>query len=398
MITKHHILFLAPLLAFALILVSISCKKNPTGPVIPPDDRPIMSATDYARINLNMVDYDVVHITQQLGLTLRSTTIARIAIGSKGNTGFQQYLSVPDTFSPNANAYIIHYDFTVLMDRKQTVAPLTIRYIAADSSYIDVDTSVALYKYPYSNAQIVTDRSILPDPLSPFQDISRIGSTLFFHPIGPFGLYSFDLNTKTVRDLYDYSSGDQIAADSNYVFCDVNSDGLIIARYNTSTDAVDLKFPFFDNFGMAVLNGYLFVVDGVNGYMKKYTRSGALTDSVAYSNQPYYLAIYDSVAYGVLWTSPSTAFQITRFDLRTKQFLSNLYSPAFACEGITVFADSLYYCDYGKTIVGAVPISDLKVISSNTSVMNPQGRAPNQSLKLTAEAEVQSRNARKMDH
>ena len=341
----------------ALVGSFVSCKKNPASPVIPTDDRPLISASDYGKIRLNMVGYDLVEITHQFGLQLRSSTVRAIAIGSKDNAGFQQYSFVPDTFDSQANSFIIRFDFKVLIDRSQTIAPLTIRYYSSDSSYVDVDTSVALYKYPFENAQIVADSSVAIHS-EPFQDVARLGSVLYFHPIGPLGLYAVDLNTRSVNDLYDYGSGDHIAADSQYVFCDDDTHGFNIVRYNIAKGSVDLTFPFTFNRGIAAYNGFLYAVDN-NHNLIRFTLGIHAIDSIQYPTNSYYLAIQDSIAYGVNQTSIDDSSSITRFDMRTQQFLPSIHAPAFSCNGIKFFGDTLYYCDYLKSIVGAVALNDL---------------------------------------
>jgi hypothetical protein len=342
----------------ALVGSFVSCKKNPASPVIPTDDRPLISASDYGKIRLNMVGYDLVEITHQFGLQLRSSTVRAIAIGSKDNAGFQQYSFVPDTFDSQANSFIIRFDFKVLMDRSQTIAPLTIRYYSSDSSYVDVDTSVALYKYPFANAQIVADSSVAIHS-QPFQDVARLGSVLYFHPIGPLGLYAVDLNTRSVSDLFDYGSGDHIAADSQYVFCDDDMNGFDIDRYNIIKGSVDLTFHFNFNRGMATYNGFLYAVDGTSHQLIRFTLALVPLDSIEYPTNSYYLAIHDSIAYGVDETTVTDSSSISRFDLRTRQFLPSIHAPAFSCNGIKFFGDTLYFCDYWKRTVGAVLLSDL---------------------------------------
>jgi hypothetical protein len=377
-----------------LIIPFGSCNKNPTGPTSLPDSRPMINAQEYGNLVLQMIDYDVVQITHQAGFVLRSPNVIRIGVGSKEVSGFRLLLASVTTYDSILQNYIIHFDFTVRMDSSKIIAPLTVRYYSSDSTYTDADTMIALYKYPYPSAEIFLDSTNLSNQLikSMIDGISLSGTTFFFHPLND-GLYAYDLETHDCIKRWDgYYRGSHIAADSSFVFCDINHQQ--IARYNLTTNTADISLPELGNIiaidGMAIFNHSLYVlIAAVPEYLKKFTLNGVLLDSISFSNypqySPYFMAMYDSVIYSKDENTRNNpdGVQVSRFNLRTKGFLSNVYSPAREIGPITISGGKLYYNNLYKTFIGVVPIADLFPVQTrlNQAIYSPNHhRAPNKQL------------------
>lgn len=334
------------------VFLCSSCERNPTEPA---DDRPLITSSAYKNVVLTLTDYDVLHVTHQAGLDLRSSNVASVGIGVKDSARYKEQLSVPSRYDQNARAFILHFDYSVVMDSSKIQAPLTIRYYAADSTYADVDTTVDLYRYPYASTDIV-----LTDALSAngtFQDIARINQKFYFHPLGPEGLYEVDLTSMQKRLLVQYGGGDHIAADSIFVFRD---DHYRIYRYNLQKDSTDLVLAQFHNRiikGLATFDHRLYVFLSESSYMYMYAYNGALLDSVAYSGG-YYLAVSTSIAYSVEFSFPP-ADRILRYDLKNQTSLSSVRAPASVLEGIKIYNGQFYFCNEIKGFVGVVPLADL---------------------------------------
>jgi hypothetical protein len=359
----RHISILVPLVAGALLF--LRCSKE-SGAVAPGDSRPVLTPANFNRVVLTLTGYDTVLVTHELGTDLESPNVVKIALGTKDSAQFRQLLSEYSVFDPDHHVYLIHFSFVAGLEPAQIVSPLTVRYYLGDSSYTDVDTVVQLYRYPYASATLVLDGATVPVPLpgypapDDFQDVSRIGTSLFFHPLGPYGTYSYDLLTHEFKYLLGYSGGDHIAAESTFVFCDVNHTR--IERYNLTTNTVDLKFPEFVGSsieGMATYRGRLYVKKLSDQLLKVYAFDGSLIDSIA-CYVSYYLAIHDSVMYSVVYTHPNS---ISRYDMRRNVRLSDIQSPSRNGEGMKFVNDTMYYCNYDKKMIGAVPVKDLKVIN-----------------------------------
>ena len=366
MITANQYNLLIGAVVIVLSMAFLSCSKNPTEPV---DSRPLISAGEYQDINLTLKNYDLVHVTHAAGLDLRSPSVVRVEVGVKNDGVFVAAVSSVSTYDANAEAYVIHFDFTVQMDSSKITAPLTIRYITEDSASHDVDTTVALYKYPYPSAQVFADSTILENGRSPIQGLSLAGSTMFYHPLDE-GLFAIDLSSRVSSLRWNgYYNGSHIAADSSFVFCDVFHQ--TISRFDLTTNTALGSTPNLGTIssisGMAVQFHTLYVlVYGQTGTsICSYSLQGVHVDSIAYpSNDSYFMAMSDSVVYCKDETSIDGVYQISRFDLRTKSFLANLMPPAKEVEGIAISDGRFYYYDMSKNFIGVVPLVDLKSVGT----------------------------------
>jgi hypothetical protein len=270
-------------------------------------------------------------------------------------------LSTASTFDPSVQAYAVHYEFSAKLDSSKMVAPLTVRYYLADSTYTDVDTTVNLYKYPYHSAEVFVTTSILLGQDN-FFDIARTDSFLYFSPLGDYGVYEYRLSTHQTRLLVNFTEGGHTCAESSSVFFEVERDG--IYRYdllsNTYSQLLQATFPGIVT-GLDVFNGNLYVNFAISiSPLRVFTFDGTLVDSIAYHPEGRFLAINDSIVYSVV--NPSQfggRFELSRFDLRTRAFRSHVLSPAKWPGGIKTYANQLYYVDYNKRFVGVVPVSDL---------------------------------------
>jgi hypothetical protein len=227
----------------------------------------------------------------------------------------------------------------------------------------DVDTLVSLHKYPYESSIVFLTSSIIDSLHGPshFQDIDILGPKVFFHPLGPWGLFSFDERSHRVTELLPYGGGDHIAADSIFVFCDIGHTQ--IQRFNLVTNSVDLRFsrefsppPDRGLAGLDVYNNQLYVLTR-DSTLRVFDFEGALLDSMR-CNSGFYITVHDSVIYGVRHKTGNVN-TLTRFDLRTRRLLTELLAPSRSCDGIKVANGQLYYCDYYKRMVGVLPIAKL---------------------------------------
>jgi hypothetical protein len=352
----------AILIAIAFIYLLTSCKGSTTDPLTPTDKLPLLSPTNYHHIVLQLVDYDVVQITHKAGLDLRSKNIHQIEIGKKKDTIFHQIATFPLFYDTNANTYLIRFELTIALDQTVIWFPLTIRYRSNDHTYTDIDTMIELYKYPYSSAEVFTDSELIYPNL--YQDIARTESKFFFHGWNSDGLNEYDLVTHQKTIYMFYFGGSHITANSKYVFCDINHKQVV--RFNLATKIPDLTLPEIQNInlimGIAIDNSSLLVLVNAGltygeAYLQRFTLDGILVDSMPYpESDSYFMAIADSVVYCKLYLDDP---QISRFNLRTRSFLSNVLSPARYIGGMEIYKDTLYFCDRWKNMVGTVAVADL---------------------------------------
>ncbi len=334
-------------------LLFCTCKKE-SNPIVPPDGRPVLTSAEYGQLVLSFVAYDTIRVTHQLGLDLRCPNVIRIGIGAKDSSAYVEAHSYATTFDPNALTHVIHFDFYDRLDSSKAFVPLTIRYYLADSTCADADTVVPAYKYPYPSTKIIVRFSSLAGLETEHpQDADRIGTAVFFHPTGALGLYKYDMTTGQITELLSYWSGDFIAADSAFVFCDVNHNQ--VRRYNLNANQVDLIFPGLldDISGMDAYNGFLYVADHFD-VVRRYTYDGVLLDSASY--WCYCFTIRDSIVYTPEWNT------LKRLDLHTMKYLQSVLFPLRHKWGIKEYQGEMYYCDFEKAIIAAIPIADLRPV------------------------------------
>jgi len=76
-------------------------------------------------------------------------------------------------------------------------------------------------------------------------------------------------------------------------------------------------------------------------------------ESIPYSESLQYLTIKYSIAYS------NDFHEITRYDLKTYNYLNPVKLPTSDCEAIKIFGDKMYFTDYAKKIIGYVNLSNL---------------------------------------
>lgn len=340
-------------------LLILSCAACDQGIAPPPAYYPnLLSQANADSIGIEFTDYDKVRITHQFESPLKSREFQRIGIGILDSTGYREVLSSSSQYDPAYDIFSLAFDFLLSLDSTKITTPIILRFYRRDSGFIDVDTTIQQYKYPYPNAEIFLTSSIMVWPIDSrdhFQDIDRIGNKFYFHPTGPQGLFEYDLNSEITRYLFPYGTGDHIAADSIFVFCDI---GLKIVRYNILADSVDLTVATFPTLirGLETYQGSLYAITYSSAYaVRKYTYDGALIDSSTISGSVFHLTISN----GILYTTDFYA-TIRRFELSTMNVLSSVSGPARNLEGIRIYDDHLYFCDFYKRMVGSVPLQDLR--------------------------------------
>lgn len=317
---------------------------------------PSLTEANVANVSLSLVSYDSVTIRHALGSSLQSSSFVGISIGTKDSSGFKSFLTSSFPNDDNLKAFRIDFTFGITLDFSRISIPVTLRYKKVDSSFIDVDTTILIYKYPYPSAEILVTNQIIDSHGNDiFDDIDLEGAQLFFHPMSADNLYAYDLNKSERTLLLTYDGGDCIAADSVFVFCEIAN--RYVARYNTTTHAVDLTLDFRNYIirGLETYKSHLYVC-GEGSYLYKYTFDFSLVDSIRYyGGRGFYMTISEDIVYTTLLDKS----QIIRFSLNTQEYLPNLRAPAKDISGIRVHEGRLYYCDIPRRLVGSVPLSDL---------------------------------------
>lgn len=323
------------------------------------NDNPQLSSKNYRDIVLSYVNYNEVQISHKDGFDMRSDIVTQIEFGSKVDSGFQLISIFPSNYETGEKDYSIRFQYTLKFDSTLISSPLTIRYRFEDLQCFDIDTMVSLYKYPYSSAEIFIDKDFDPSPIS-YHDISRNQTSFFYHNWSSGHLREYTFSTKQITHYNFYRGGSHIAANKDYVFCDIDHKNIV--RFNLNTKTPDIHFSPIENIaaigGMAVDDSILYVsvIDFPN-YILTYNMEGTVLDSIHYTADTYYMALNNGILYCKYYLNHGN--QISRFDVESKEFLENVLAPAKWLGGIEIYDDTFYYIDANKNMVGTVPLEDL---------------------------------------
>ena len=367
MLTFTKIIFYS-LLAF---LVS-NCGK-PTQPILPDVTTTIADLSNFQTI---LADYDSVVFKSNDNLLLKNKDVKEILLGIKDNYIFEPLQTIVPVFSEVNNKYRLEFEIYDKVDYKTYLKRYALRFIMTDESYIEIDTPVHFYKYPYENAQIFIPHNEVDSFIWFIDDFDIVGNTMYYHPTSAYGLFKYNLKTKkSSEQLYSYGSGEYIAANEDFVFCEEG--GMLISKYNISTGSVEsqlsLRFdspeiiPEIENSelfigGLTIYDNYLYIV------FNRWDESGAILAKFDFNfnliehdelgidaSRIYYSSAYGDVFFLIEWSTR----KILRYDLTSKSFLENKLFPASSVTGLDVHNGRLFYGSSGQNTIFSIPLSDL---------------------------------------
>lgn len=314
------------------------------------------------KIDLKQIDYNTIHVQSTDELVLPAKLIRRVGAGLTVAGSYDERVSVEPSYSGKEGSYKLSFEFSAPLDSLKANVQFVIRYYRTDGTDADVEVLLPTYKYPYASAAPLVSASIIPSlPPVFFQDIERDGNKLYYHPLGPFGLFEYDLSTQSNRELVRYPAGDHIAKHDQFIYYD--QDHYSVRRYNLITNRTDLVIPYFADrgteiYGTAASDGNLFVLARRSNNLSvlKFDLEGALLETIPYSKNTYYLASSANILYSIDYA----AGELVRFDLQSKTFLPSKLTPAKNGGGIKIYANQLYYIDDYKRFVGMILLDDLE--------------------------------------
>ncbi|HEV8537966.1 MAG TPA: hypothetical protein VGR15_03485, partial [Bacteroidota bacterium] len=327
--------FLDALLLLTLLLSS--CKENTTT-VEQGDQHAVLSIDKAAReLNIRHVDYGVYTVSNNDAFIIGSQDIETIQIGRIRGGQFVLSDSLTPAYAGTSGRFTVVFASAQVVDTRYLDDTVSIRYLLTGDTRIEVDTSVAMYKFPYSSTSIFLAFDSIMDPsncIDHIQDFDIAGTGLFIHPTGPCGLFHYDLGSKELKTLVNYPGGNFIAYDSIFVFFEVS--GISIQRFNIRKDTVDLIFDLrrleYTNIeGMAASNRMLYVHFSSwrteNRYLSRFSFDGAFIDSITYPRETYFMTIHNNVLYAISFTADYLHPNLSRFDLTSRTFLQERMYP-----------------------------------------------------------------------
>ena len=350
-------LFLISLLPVFLIL---SCSDDSTSP----QEEPI--TPEWRNFVIHYVDYDSLQIESKDTLKVENQSIERVVLSYKDGSVYVPQDSVEPAYVPDGDKFFLNYAFSKKIDHSVISLNFRINYILNDGSEVKIDTTALMLKYPYKNANVfVTVNNLGLSYNVYFEDIDLNAKNLFFHPSGPMGIYEYNILAQTTTELHNYSSGNSIAHDSDYVFYETAA--YSIYRFNLDADSVDLKFDLssidYDWIqGLECYNGHLYGIfqKGSTSSLVQFDYSGNIVSTKPYVSDSYFLTIYNDIAYSI--TKENDKWVLGRYDLNSETSLESRQLPTkiSEMEGIRIYEDYFYFADWGRQVVGYIPLSDIQ--------------------------------------
>jgi len=387
--------------SFLIVLLLISC-NNSTEPI---QGDVVTTKVDLSNFQTIIADHDSVVFINNDDLLLKKKDVKEITIGKNDGGVFSEinYNEAPDKINSHRkntkqnrvkistgtmviepsytevdDKFRLEFEIPIKVDNTIIIENFIVRFILTDDTYIDIESTVQFYKYPYDNAEIFFPYTLGQngDLIDIVQDFDIVGNILYYHPYAANGLYSFDMTTSQNKELFYYAGGDHITTADNYIFLDDSH--WSIKRYNLSLDSVDMVFdmqqveychdqdqnPYCTNlliYGMAAGNGvvYALLFDiEKNLYLSQFDYDGNHLGSVTWDKQyPYNLEYYDGVLYSYQYFFGEDL--ILRFDLNSMSFLESKRLPSLSPDGISIVNGRFYYADYWRKAVFSIPLSDL---------------------------------------
>ena len=352
-----------------LALIALSCKKT-MEPVAedPLQDIPELTAQNFRDLTVTMPNYNTVHFSYNPNKTLWSKDFIGIDFGLESDSGFTKLYSLPGDSEVIAPYYLFFYDVNLRLNPSAIREKVGIRYYKKDSGYLEVQYDIPLYRYPYPSAQIVATKNEI-QYISEF-NTAVSGQKMFIRFVGISGLFEYDLETHTFKQIVSEYITPYLAANSKYCYYSIHEwspdELLTVKRYNIQLDKVDFEFTIpkvrrVD--GLAADESRLYIKmecyrpTHVYSYDLDFNKLDSLEDKFG----GYFMTIDDSVLYfkDPKWTWHPDGEQLIRYDLRAKKRLPNLWAPGTKTEGFSISGDFLYYPDIEKGIIGKVPKADL---------------------------------------
>ncbi len=336
----------------------------------------ITTKAELANFQTIIADYDSVVFKSNEDLLLKKKDVTEIILGTKDNYVFEPIQTFVPVFSEVNSKYRLDFEIYDKVDYKTYLKRYALRFIMTDESYIEIDTPVHFYKYPYENAQIFIPHNEVKSFIWSIDDFDIVGNTMYYHPTAAAGLFKYNLKTKKSSEaLYSYGGGEYIAANEDYVFCDEL--GMLISKYNISTDSVESQLsllsdspeiiPEIENSeldigGLTIYDNYLYII------LNRWDESGTILAKFDFNfnliehdelgidaSRIYYSSAYGDVFFLIEWSTR----KILRYDLTSKSFLENKLFPASSVTGLDVHNGRLYYGSSGQNTIFSIPLSDL---------------------------------------
>jgi len=346
------------LLYISFVYAGLSC-NSPNGPVAV--NTQTIDTTPLDSLDFQQTSYNSILIKNNNTITMNPEYLNGIYIGSYDNGMF----TTQDTIKPIFDGYKLNLNYKMSFLDTQLVADVGVKFVFSNGTDHVVHKTINLFQFTYPSTKILLrwDEFILPNILGfAIQDFIYLQPHIYYHPLGPLGLYDYNMTTKETRLLFDYGSGISVGANSQYIFDDYGHH--YIYRYNFSKDTVDNEFDLasLSNWsssnsilGIACSDSLVYVSTGiVTNKLYILTVDLKFISSIDINFETFSMAYYDNFLYaGDFYNN------IRKINPATGAVIDIENNLSIDVEGISIYGDNLYFSDYTRKYIGYIPIKDL---------------------------------------
>ncbi len=342
---------------FTFITTNFGC-YSPSGPIQDIDSDLLLQG-----VKITQIDYDTLSI--QIKAELPSFPIKRvnkIFIGTLENNTEVISDTISLSLATDQNNNSIALDRTLAVSDDLVNVEVFVKFIFSDNNSTEYKENIDLLTFPYKNTKVYINwLDFIPH--SDIQDFSLNNNVIYYHPLGPEGVYEYNRKSGVTRDLLDLIGGDFIDSNSKYIIVDDEHHAL--SRFNIAKDTVDLRKSLssivginsanLDILGVAAADSLFHVVYGPGPYLATISDSLTLLSNISFGRNILYLKFYNNTLFGFDYYKNT----IVRYDLNLKKFLSDKPLPTWYTYGFKIYSDTFYFSDYDKHIIGFLPLNDI---------------------------------------
>ncbi len=346
------------LLMTVFIIINFSCTEKLTGPA--PMHTSLQESLKEL-INIRLEDYDSLMVENSPDATIKEMLIDSIQIGRKITGSFVPDNSQAPVYVKSGNEYSIHFSFPVnVYENFVRVYHFTTRWWLRDTTFIDIDTLVSMYKFPYADTEIFARLYDITG-----QDIYNfvvLDSAVYFTSSAG-GISVFNPKSCDLLILPGSIGGRYLAGNKDYLFTGGWPGS--VRRYNFSVDSSDAEWSLFDpdkNFfsGMACDSIYVFVSyysneDG-NQHLLILDFNGETIQNISFSygNGPYN---YFDFFCNALYYHNYRIFK--KLDLSSLTESDGKPVPSLTVSQIRFHSNKLYFLDPERQFIGVLPVEEI---------------------------------------
>lgn len=323
------------------------------------------------KVNIEQVGYSTVLFENSDSLLIsdydfNTHTVEQIIFGYNLQQLFIPADTITFLYTTSGNSqYILTFRDSVTVPDSLYNLTMVIKYMLRDNDSLIVEKNLSMLSWPYASTSLILNYSYyLTSYCNRIQDFAYTEPVLYYHPYGPCGLYSLDLNTHQAKLLKDYLAGDFIDANSEYIFMDI--DHSTIDRYSLAADTVtgelNLQTILGDNVnisGIAAADTLVYVVTNAPDRLLTLNEDlEVLNIRDGLQNYYYSLTYYEGFFYTVDYAGNDSCIiiKINEADLAV---ILEKGAPVKSIGTVKIYNGRLFFMDDNRKLFCSTELNDI---------------------------------------